>query len=468
MIKDRGLELTMVGNSDVERDIKDYKPYDDDEEREARHGTKTGLDEDMDRNLSIPDSEAKKFLYEYYKSLFDNKVVIPFRLHPVVDSKNGVKAHDTYYFSVPSEDHNFNIRDKDHKPVSGKGWSDLMNRMRWMDTFLALLSGLEDAHHTASNIEGPATEAEKKMIKNVNNNFRIIRDVIFSNSVDVKHQSEDVYEESELDTLHDDAERAYQSYGEAQKRYEEAKKSVKGNNSKSARSALKAATSAMKATKSVYSTKYKKYSKLVQEIAEEEERERNADDFAKRCRGEGLKGRGLRGAGVAPLEGVVRRGRTYNLNEIQGSATPSAYTYKQLGSKYIRIPDLDAKTLVIVQPNRRKCCPKCQISDSLQGMIRTLVYKTHIDQATYDKLRVEDKKMFKEILAITHLQYNFHDKLTDPLETLRAEYDKLKGEIQLGNDNLSIIKPLKSLTVDMYSNRLIDDKEFKEIITRIL
>jgi hypothetical protein len=156
MIKDRGLELTMVGNSDVERDIKDYKPYDDDEEREARHGTKTGLDEDMDRNLSIPDSEAKKFLYEYYKSLFDNKVVIPFRLHPVVDSKNGVKVHDTYYFSVPSEDHYFNIRDTNHKSVSGKGWSDLMKRMRWMDTFLTLLSGLEDIHRTASDIEGPA------------------------------------------------------------------------------------------------------------------------------------------------------------------------------------------------------------------------------------------------------------------------------------------------------------------------
>jgi hypothetical protein len=423
----------------------------------------------MDRNLSIPDSEAKKILYEYYKGLFDNKIVIPFRLHPVVDSKNDEKAHDTYYFSVPNENKYLNTRNKDHNIVSGNAWTELMKVIRWMDTFLALLSGLEDAaHHTASNIEGPATEAEKKIIKHVNDNLKIIREVSFNNADDVKQQSEDVYEESELDKLHDDAERAYQSYGEAQKRYEEAKKAVKGNNSKAARSALKAATSAMKATKSVYSTKYKKYSKLVQEIAEEEERERNADDFAKRCRGEGLKGRGLRGAGVAPLEGVVRRGRTYNLNEIQGSATPSAYTYKQLGSKYIRIPDLDAKTLVIVQPNRRKCCPKCQISDSLQGMIRTLVYKTHIDQATYDKLRVEDKKMFKEILAITHLQYNFHDKLTDPLETLRAEYDKLKGEIQLGNDNLSIIKPLKSLTVDMYSNRLIDDKEFKEIITRIL
>ncbi|GMF63750.1 unnamed protein product [Phytophthora fragariaefolia] len=100
-------------------------------------------------------------------------------------------------------------------------------------------------------------------------------------------------------------------------------------------------------------------------------------------------------------------------------------------------------------------------------MIRALVYKNHIDQAAYDKHSIDDKKLFKEILAVTHLQYNFHDKLTDPLETLRAEYDKLKGELDLGNDNPSIIKQLKSLTVDRYSNRMIDDKEFKEIITRL-
>ncbi|GMF09971.1 unnamed protein product [Phytophthora lilii] len=67
----------------------------------------------------------------------------------------------------------------------------------------------------------------------------------------------------------------------------------------------------------------------------------------------------------------------------------------------------------------------------------------------YDKLSIDDKILFKEILAITHLQYNFHDKLKDPLESLKAEYDKLKGELELGNDNPSIIKQLKSLSVDM-------------------
>ncbi|RAW20626.1 hypothetical protein PC110_g22932, partial [Phytophthora cactorum] len=409
----------MVGANDIEKTIKDYKPYNDDEEREARHGTKTGLDEDenIDRFLSIPDSEAKKILYEYYKSLFDNKIVIPFRLHPVVDSKTGVKTHDTYYFGVPSEKRYFNIRDKDHKPVSGKGLSDLMKRLRWMDTFLALLSGLEYAYRTATDIEGPANEEEKKMIKNVNDNLKTIREVIFSNADDVKQQSEDIYEDSELTKLHDDTEHAYLKYGEAvkqseiiQKQMNEAEKEARKSSTKRTKSALKAARSALRAsfaavraTKSVYTVKYKKYSKLAEEIAEEEERDRAGDEFAKRSRGEGLKGRGLRGggrplvippeglatsgvarAGVAPLEGVVRRGRTYNLNEIQGLATPSAYVYRQLGSKYIRIPDLDAKTLVIVQPNRRKCGPKCQVSDQLQSMIKTLVYKQNIDQPTYD------------------------------------------------------------------------------------
>ncbi|CEG47293.1 hypothetical protein F444_20559 [Plasmopara halstedii] len=101
-------------------------------------------------------------------------------------------------------------------------------------------------------------------------------------------------------------------------------------------------------------------------------------------------------------------------------------------------------------------------------MIKTLVYKQQIDQSGYDQLSIDDRKMFREILAITHLQYSFHDKLDDPLDTLRAEYDKLVGELDLGNDNPSIIKQLKSLSVEMYSNRLISDSEFKSIITRLI
>jgi len=439
MVRERGLELEMVGYKDREIDVKDFTEG----EGEARQGTMAGIDEDMDQNLSNADNDAKQILSDYYTGLNSNDVKIPFRLKPIVDTEGVAKTHPDYYFGEPSETRPLNIRNGKHKQVSGEAWKGLMKSIRWMDTFISLLDGFDELNGYLNDFE------DKKRRKNLDDNLKILNEAILSTGQDIRRQNIEPYVEVDLERLHDDSERAYQEYGEAQKRYHEAKKAVKGNSSKAARSALKAAKSAMRATKAVFTAKSKAYSDVANS-------------------GSGLKGRGLRGAGVTPLEGVVRRGRTYNLNEIQGLATPSAYTYKQLGSKYIRIPDLDAKTLVIVQPNRRKCGPKCQISDSLQGMVRTLVYKNHIDQAMYDKLSVDDKKMFKEILAITHLQYNFHDKLTDPLETLRAECDKLKGEIQLGNDNPSIIKQLKSLTVDMYSNRLIDDKEFKEIITRIL
>ncbi|GMF10659.1 unnamed protein product [Phytophthora lilii] len=204
------------------------------------------------------------------------------------------------------------------------------------------------------------------------------------------------------------------------RKYDEAKRAIKGNNSKSARSALKAATAAMKATKAVYQIKAKSYSdaKIYTEVDQFSDRQdartvrQTVNSMVGQVRTTGvgsgvkrkLQGRGLRGAGVAPLEGVVRRGNTYNFNEIHGLATPSAYIYRQLGSKYIRIPDLDAKTLVIVQPNRRKCGPKRGISDSLQSVIRTLAFKQHFDQAYYDKLSIDNKKLFKDVLAI--LIYN--------------------------------------------------------------
>ncbi|ETI39633.1 hypothetical protein F443_14786 [Phytophthora nicotianae P1569] len=84
------------------------------------------------------------------------------------------------------------------------------------------------------------------------------------------------------------------------------------------------------------------------------------------------------GAGVQPLEGATRRkGQTYNLNDIQNLATPSAYIYR---SMFIRLPDVDKKTLTICQPNRRKCGPMREISDSLQSMIKDLVFNNELSQ----------------------------------------------------------------------------------------
>ncbi|GMF40201.1 unnamed protein product [Phytophthora lilii] len=236
-------------------------------------------------------------------------VRIPFRLKPIVDTKSGVKANQNYYFSEPTAAKPFYIRNHENKAVSGKVFNDLMETIRWMDTFNSLMTGFEE-------IEQYRTKAVYQ-----------IKSKIYP---DAKNYTE-------VDQFSD---------------------------------------------KQDERTVRQTVSNPVRQV-----RTTGVGSGVKRK----LQGRGLRGAGVAPLEGVVRRGRTYNLNEIQGLATPSAYIYRQLGSKYIRIPDLDAKTLVIVQPNRRKCGPKRVISDPLQSMIRTLAFKQHIDQAEYDKLSIDDK-----------------------------------------------------------------------------
>ncbi|CEG44511.1 uncharacterized protein PHALS_00870 [Plasmopara halstedii] len=94
----------------------------------------------------------------------------------------------------------------------------------------------------------------------------------------------------------------------------------------------------MKATKAVYKIKGKSYSDAenyteVDQFSGRQDKRtirQNGDYMVDQVWttgvGSGLKRklRGLIGAGVSPLEGFVRRGRTYNLNEIQGLSTPSA------------------------------------------------------------------------------------------------------------------------------------------------
>ncbi|GMF30598.1 unnamed protein product [Phytophthora lilii] len=67
------------------------------------------------------------------------------------------------------------------------------------------------------------------------------------------------YRDDTLQKLYDESEAAFLKYGEAQRKNDEAKRVIKGNNSKSARSALKAATAAMNATNAVYHIKAKSY-----------------------------------------------------------------------------------------------------------------------------------------------------------------------------------------------------------------
>jgi hypothetical protein len=181
-----------------------------------------------------------------------------------------------------------------------------------------------------------------------------------------------------------------------------------------------------------------------------------------------LKGKGLKGAGKGVYQHVERRTKYYNLNDIQGTGIASAYIYQQLGSKFIRIPDLDKNVLNIVYPCRRRLGCKREISNPVKHMLKELIYEGKLSQDQYDKLSIEDKRLMKEILKHTHIQNAFKDELSDPLKQLTAEYEKLKGEIMLGNDNPSILAQLKPVLIDMYANQLISTKEFKDVLNHLI
>ncbi|GMF37644.1 unnamed protein product [Phytophthora lilii] len=267
MVRAKGLELEIIGKEDKEIDVKDFAPGD----GEAKYGTMSGIDEDMEEKLSNADNDAKRILTDYYTQLYVKDIEIPFRLIPVVDTKNGVKQHPTYYFGQPTESRALNVmtvdKYKKHKQVSGEAWKGLMRTIRWMDTFTLLLESFEDLEkylnddEYSSNDEGAAKKLDEQRRTNLDDNLKALNDAILKSVHDIKRQSVEEYDHDDnLQKLHDDSERAYQEYGEAQKRYEEAKEAVRGSNSKSARSALKAATAAMRATKAVFNAKSKAYS----------------------------------------------------------------------------------------------------------------------------------------------------------------------------------------------------------------
>ena len=189
-----------------------------------------------------------------------------------------------------------------------------------------------------------------------------------------------------------------------------------------------------------------------------------------------IRGRGLLGAGISGYNhgGITLKGKTlsngmYNLDDIQDKPMRSAHNYRKIGTKYIRIPNLiERNQLVISYPNRRDAGPRRVISDKLQAMIKQLIYNNEIKQQSYSELSYDDQRLFKEILAKTNLQNHFDVDLPDVRKNMQMEYEKLKGEVMLGNDNADIRSQLKELLIQMFSNQLISDKEFKQIIAKVI
>lgn len=165
-----------------------------------------------------------------------------------------------------------------------------------------------------------------------------------------------------------------------------------------------------------------------------------------------LRARGLVGAG------------TLNLKTIEGSGSASDQKYKRLGSKFIRLKDLHENKLKLVYPNRTQVGRIREITSGLSQLINKLLFENDIDQQLYDTLAIADKRLFHEILRATHLQHQFRQPLKDPMEQLQAEFDKLRGQIALGNNNPDLIRELKSLSVDLYSQGILNEDQFKQFM----
>lgn len=169
------------------------------------------------------------------------------------------------------------------------------------------------------------------------------------------------------------------------------------------------------------------------------------------------RGRGLRGGAIT----------CKNLAKIEGSGTASDLKYKRIGSKFIRIADLKKNRLKLVFPNRTSVGPIRDISPELAAAINTLVFERDINQQLYNRLCISDKQFFQDILRLTHLQHQFSCDLKNPLEELQNEFDKLRSQVLLGNDNPQLIKELKALTIDLYGHKLISEEEFRQVMLTV-
>jgi hypothetical protein len=58
--------------------------------------------------------------------------------------------------------------------------------------------------------------------------------------------------------------------------------------------------------------------------------------------------------------------------------------------------------------------------------------------------------------------------MIDPRIELKAEFDKLRDEIALGNDNPDMLRELYRLATDMFEQKMITIKEFKSIMSALI
>ncbi|GMF32543.1 unnamed protein product [Phytophthora fragariaefolia] len=126
--------------------------------------------------------------------------------------------------------------------------------------------------------------------------------------------------------------------------------------------------------------------------------------------------------------------------------------------------DLNNNRLKLVLPNRTSVGPIRSMSHELTAMVKDPLYNDNISQQSYRDLSIEDQRVFYEIVKKTHVEHTLQTPIEDPCLTLKAEFDTLRGEISLGNNNPDMLRELYRLAADMFEQKLLSNKEFWSII----
>ena len=144
--------------------------------------------------------------------------------------------------------------------------------------------------------------------------------------------------------------------------------------------------------------------------------------------------------------------------------------YHQLGEKLIHKSRLEEGFLSVYHPAGGMVKKRQKISNALMHLIKQMIYEDHFDEAKYKKLPMADKKIFDDLVKMTKLQYDTRFKLhqyKSPLDILRDEYAKITAEISIGNDNPDLRKKLKSVVVELFTNKIIGEEDFKKLINEL-
>jgi hypothetical protein len=154
-----------------------------------------------------------------------------------------------------------------------------------------------------------------------------------------------------------------------------------------------------------------------------------------------------------------------------GAGTPhqfdKEYMYRPIGCKHINLKSLADGYLSLRHPSGNSCFKRIKMSDKLIQIIKTLIFDGHIDHTMYSQLDQGDKCIFYDTMKLCKLLHAFKESIADPRgDTTQyvAEFNKLVGELQLGNDNPSIKSELKRMSIYLYQNGILSEKHFNEII----